>query len=137
LHEKVDRVLAIKFKRRTSSFGCICPWVIVIQHIDKHDSEGPHIGSTRRIRGRNVVSALVAHIGRGPAIHVCRLDIVGRQAKVGELDDDLALLPAIWRFDPPIGDDKVLGFDVPVKNVHRVTDGDSLTHLREHGGDEA
>ena len=35
LHEKVDRVLAIKFKRRTSSFGCISPWVIVIQPIPK------------------------------------------------------------------------------------------------------
>jgi hypothetical protein len=35
LHEKVDRVLAIKFKRRTSSFSGISPWVIVIQPIPK------------------------------------------------------------------------------------------------------
>jgi len=35
LHEKVDRVQTIKFKRRTSSFSCISPWVIVIQPIPK------------------------------------------------------------------------------------------------------
>ena len=31
LHEKVDRVFAIKFKRRTNSFSGISPWIIVIQ----------------------------------------------------------------------------------------------------------
>jgi hypothetical protein len=31
LHEKGDRVLAIKFKRRACSFSRIGPWVIVIQ----------------------------------------------------------------------------------------------------------
>jgi len=40
LHEKVDRVLAIEFKRRTSSFGCISPWVIVIEPIPKAVQRG-------------------------------------------------------------------------------------------------
>jgi len=40
LHEKVDRVLAIKFKRRTSSFRCISPWVIVIQPTPKPVQRG-------------------------------------------------------------------------------------------------
>ena len=79
----------------------------------------------------------VAHIRRGSAIHVGRLDVIGRQTKVGELSDDLAFLPAIWRFDPSVRDDKVLGFDVPMEDVHRMTNSNSLTHLREHGGDEA
>jgi hypothetical protein len=39
LHEKVDRVQTIKFKRRTSSLSCISPRVIVIQHVDEHDSK--------------------------------------------------------------------------------------------------
>jgi hypothetical protein len=88
-------------------------------------------------QGGGVGTRTVAHIRCGSAIHISRLDVIGRQSKVCELDDDLALLPAIWRFDPSIGDDKVLGFDVPVKDVNRMTDSDSLTHLREHGGDEA
>lgn len=79
----------------------------------------------------------VAHIRSGSAIHVGRLDIIGRQTEVSELDNDLALLPAIRRPDPPICDDKVLRFDVSVKDVHRMADSDSLTHLGEHGGDEA
>ena len=40
LHEKVDRVLAVKFKRRTSSFSRIGPWVVVIQPISKEVQRG-------------------------------------------------------------------------------------------------
>ena len=79
----------------------------------------------------------VAHIRRGPAIHISRHDVIGRESKVSELHKDLALLPAIWRFDPSIGDDKVLRFDVPVEDVYGVTNSDGLAHLSEHGGDEA
>ena len=43
LHKKVDRVLAIKFKRRTSSLSRIGPWVIVIQPIQKGGSRGVHV----------------------------------------------------------------------------------------------
>jgi hypothetical protein len=39
LHEKVDRVLTIKFKRRARSFSGIGPRVIVIQHVDENDSK--------------------------------------------------------------------------------------------------
>ena len=79
----------------------------------------------------------ITHIRRGSAIHIGGLNVIGRQTKVGELDDDLTLLPAIWRFNPPIRDDKVLWLDVPMKDVCRVTYGDGLTHLGEHGGNEA
>jgi len=58
-------------------------------------------------------------------------------SQAGESDDDTMFLPATWRPDQPTGDDKFLGFYVPVKDIHRMTDGDGLTHLREHGGDEA
>lgn len=88
-------------------------------------------------QGGSVKDHTVAHIRCGSAIHIGGLDVICRQAKVCELDDDFALLPAIWRFDPSICDDKVLRFDVPMKDVHSVTHGDSLTHLGEHGGDES
>ena len=67
---------------------------------------------------RRLETRTVAHIWCRSAIHIGGLDVISGQAKVCELDDDFALLPAIWRFDPPICDDKVLGFDVSVKNVH-------------------
>jgi len=38
LHEEIDRILAIEFKRGTSSFSRISPWVIMIQPIPKSDS---------------------------------------------------------------------------------------------------
>ena len=79
----------------------------------------------------------VADIRCGPAIHIGRLNVIGRQSKVCEFYNDFALLPAIWRPDPSIGDDEVLGFDVPVKYIYRVTSSDCLTHLSEHGRDEA
>lgn len=40
LHEKVDRILTIEFKRRTSTLGCISPWIIVIQPIPKRLNAG-------------------------------------------------------------------------------------------------
>lgn len=79
----------------------------------------------------------VTHIWRGSAIHIGRFDVIGGQAKVCELDDDFTLLFSIRRLDPSIGNDKVLRFDVPMEDVGRMTDGDSLTHLGEHGGDES
>jgi hypothetical protein len=136
-HEKVDRVLAIQFKRRTSSLSGISPWVIVIQHVDEDKSEGPHIRGTRRVRGGNVVPAFVAHIGSGSTIHIGRLNLISRQPKVRKLYNDSALLPTILRFDPSIGDDKVLRLDVPMKDVYHMTSSDSLAHLSEHGRDEA
>ena len=79
----------------------------------------------------------VAHIWGGSTIHISRLNLVGRQSEVCELDNNLALSLAIWGLDPSIGYDKVLRFDVPVEDLCRVTDSNSLAHLSEHGGDEA
>jgi len=36
--------------------GGVCPWVVMVQHVDKHDAEGPDICATRTISRCNVVA---------------------------------------------------------------------------------
>ena len=84
------------------------------------------------------------HIGCTPTVHIRTRLIHRSQPKIGQFHDDLSLLLddllAILQselVDPGIGDDKVLGLDIPVEHLLFVAGSDGITHLREHARDEA
>lgn len=101
-------------------------------HVDQDDTKGPDVGGSRAVSGRTVVSTLEAHVWGTSTVHVRTLCIGRRKAEIGQLDDDAAF---------PVGetvrDDKVLRFDITVKDTLVMTGGDGIAHLRKHARNQA
>ena len=76
----------------------------------------------------------IAHVRRTTAVHVTTLDVGGRQTKVGELDEYLALAAAVDLYET-VGDDEVFRLDIAVEYTVVVADLNSVAHLCEHAGD--
>ena len=154
--QKIVKVAALSDSRRLPRVG-------VVEHVDENDAQRPYVGRTSRISGHHVVMAFYtgisvrrqsfgryrdeggehavlteAHIRRATAVHITRIDVTCCETKIGELDRDLAFARATGGVvDDLVGDHKVFGLDVTVKDAVPVTMSHGVTHLREHGPDEA
>lgn len=100
-------------------------------HVDQDDAKGPDVGGSRPVRRGTVVSTLKAHVWSASTVHVGTLCFGGRKAKVRQLDDDTT-----FTIDNTVSDNKILWFDVTVKDALLVTGGNSVAHLGEHAGNQ-
>ena len=76
----------------------------------------------------------VTHVGSTTTIHITTLNVSGAKSKVGEFDNNTALLAGFRRistFKPAIRHNKVLWLDVPMEHAHIVAKSNSLAHLRQ------
>jgi hypothetical protein len=136
VHEKVDGIPAEEVERRAGALSRVCPWIVVVEHVDEHNAQGPDIGGAGSIGGRNVVSALVAHVWSTSTIHVRGFEVLGGEAEIGQFDNNLAFQTSVRRGERAISDDKVFWLDVAVEDLLSMTGGHSVTHLTKHGSDK-
>lgn len=86
LHKKVGAMCTEKGKRGTGAVRGVCPWIIMIQHVDQDDTKTPDVAPLGAVGRSYIVTALEAHVGCTPTIHVGAFYLVCAQAKVCELD---------------------------------------------------
>jgi hypothetical protein len=77
LHEKVGAMCAEKGKRGTGAIRGVCPWIIVVQHIDQDDAKTPDVAPLGAVGRSYIITALKAHVGCAPTVHVGAFNLVG------------------------------------------------------------
>lgn len=79
----------------------------------------------------------VAHVWSAATIHIEGLLVDSAQSEIRELDQNFSLSGTIGVLDKSIRDDEIFRLDISMVNTLRMGDSHSLTHLGEHGCDEA